>query len=63
MDLKKIQFVRDISNNDEVLTIFAITQATLAQARNGPYWRLELSDRTGSIGAKLGVRLLSSFLK
>lgn len=61
MDLKKIQFVRDISNNDEVLSIFAITQATLAQARNGPYWRLELSDMTGAIGAKAWSPLAQQF--
>ena len=61
MDLKKIQFVQNISNNDEVLSIFAITQATLAQARNGPYWRLELTDRTGSIGAKAWSPLAQQF--
>ena len=49
---KKI-FVQDLSLGMEFSEIFLLSQASQQQAKNGPYWRLEFKDSTGSIGAKI----------
>lgn len=59
--MQKIQFIRDISANDEVASIFAVTLAAQGQARNGPFWRLELADASGSVGAKVWSPLSQQF--
>lgn len=59
--MQKTQFVRDIEQNEEVRSLFAITMATQGQARNGPFWRLELSDASGSVGAKVWSPLSQQF--
>lgn len=45
--------VKDIVPNARVNGLFVIAEASLAQSRNGPYWRLVLSDATGRIDAKI----------
>lgn len=52
-DLQKTQFIKDIAPGDEIDTLFLLAQAVQAQARNGPFWRLELKDRTGTLEAKI----------
>ena len=42
--MKKNQFIKDIGFNDEVDSLFLLGAASLQQARNGPFWRLELKD-------------------
>lgn len=51
--MEKKQSVIDIKAHDEVYDVFLIASAQLHQARNGPFWRLELRDATGSIDAKI----------
>ncbi len=60
-DMQKTQFIQDISANEEVASIFAVAQASQGQARNGPFWRLELADATGSVGAKVWSPLSQQF--
>ena len=51
--MEKGVFVKDIVPNAEAAGIFAVAEASLAQSRNGPYWRLVLADASGSIEAKI----------
>ena len=51
--MKKNQFVKDIGPNDEVCGLFLLGAASLLQARNGPFWRLELKDCSGTLEAKI----------
>ncbi len=47
------QTVKDITPQGEVKSIFLVGASALLQARNGPYWKLELRDATGSVEAKI----------
>ncbi|MDL2267941.1 HD domain-containing protein [Desulfovibrio sp. OttesenSCG-928-G15] len=49
----KTLFVSDLSLGGEVSDIFILSIAQQGQAKNGPYWRLEFRDSTGSIGGKI----------
>ncbi len=51
--MDKIQFIADYANGDEVAALFLLAAAQQGQARNGPFWRLELRDATGSMEAKI----------
>ncbi len=51
--MAKTQFIADYTNGDEVATVFLLASAQQGQARNGPFWRLELRDATGSMEAKI----------
>lgn len=49
----KALFVGDLSFGDEVADVFILSAAQQGQARNGPYWRLEFRDASGSLGGKI----------
>lgn len=49
----KKNFIRNLKDGQPVSDIFAIAQAQRKEAKNGPYWQLTLSDRTGSIEARI----------
>lgn len=51
--LSKRLYVSDIALGVEVADIFLIASAQQGQARNGPYWRLEFRDASGSIHGKI----------
>jgi 3'-5' exoribonuclease len=51
--MKKIQYINEIVAGDEVRDLFLLAAASLQQARNGPFWRLELKDAGGSLEAKI----------
>jgi len=51
--MQKIQFIKDIGSNDDVHSLFLLGAAWLQQARNGPFWRLELKDASGTLEAKI----------
>lgn len=59
--MQQRQTIRDIKTNDEVHSVFVIGTASLQQSRNGPYWRLELRDATGSLEAKIWSPLSAAF--
>lgn len=49
----KSLFVSDIALGVEVADLFILSAAQQGQARNGPYWRLEFRDASGSISGKI----------
>lgn len=51
--MPKTQFIADFSVGDDVTTLFALGAASQGQARNGPFWKLELRDSSGSLEAKI----------
>ncbi|ABM28111.1 metal dependent phosphohydrolase [Nitratidesulfovibrio vulgaris DP4] len=53
MHMEKRQSIKDIEANGDVRGLFLLGAATLNQARNGPFWRLELRDATGTMEAKI----------
>lgn len=55
------QSITDIRANEEVQSTFLLGMASLQQSRNGPYWRLELRDATGSVEAKIWSPLSTSY--
>lgn len=54
-------FVSDLSLGAEVNDIFIIATAQQNQARNGPYWRIEFRDASGSIGGKIWSPLSQTY--
>ena len=61
MSDKKIQFIKDIAAGDEIDSLFLLSQANLSQARNGPFWRLELKDNSGALEAKIWSPMSQAF--
>lgn len=53
MNMDKTQFIADFSVGDDVAALFLIGNAQQGQARNGPFWKLELRDSSGSLEAKI----------
>jgi 3'-5' exoribonuclease len=50
---EKKTFVRDLSEGQNVATVFALAQAQRKEAKNGPYWQLSLADSSGQIEARI----------
>lgn len=59
--MEKNQYIRDIRANDDVDGLFLISAASLMQARNGPFWRLDLRDAGGTLPAKIWSPLSADF--
>ncbi len=51
--MEKHQFIEDLAPGMEVADLFLLSFAQQAQAKNGPYWRLEFRDAGGTIGGKI----------
>lgn len=51
--MEKTQFIKDISPGDEVHGLFLLSASSLREARNGPFWNLELKDSGGMLEAKI----------
>ncbi len=51
--MEKRQFIKDLSVGAEIDGVFLLGLAQQGQARNGPYWRLELRDASGALEAKI----------
>lgn len=49
----KQQWIEDIAPGDEVRSLFLLSAASQQQARNGPFWRLEIRDATGALEARI----------
>lgn len=49
----KTASVQSIKPGDAVYDVFLLAAASQLQARNGPFWRLELRDATGSLEARI----------
>ena len=55
------QKISAMAAGDEIRSVYLINQASLQQSRNGPYWRLEFKDASGSLEAKIWSPLSLSF--
>ncbi len=53
--------IRDIAPGDTIKTLLIVASAIQKQAKNGPFWTLELKDATGSIEARIWSPLSQSF--
>lgn len=51
--MKKLLLIKDLVSGSTITDVFLLTSATQGQAKNGPYWRLELRDASGSISGKV----------
>lgn len=60
MGYEKKLFIEDIVPSRSIREVFLLADATLRQARNGPYWSLRLQDATGSVEAKIWSPLSQS---
>lgn len=49
----KKNYVRDFAEGQTISDVFALSQTQRKEAKNGPYWQLSLTDRTGSIEARI----------
>ena len=49
----KQQWIDEIGAGDEVRGLFLLSAASQQQARNGPFWRLEVRDATGALEARI----------
>ena len=47
------QKISAVTVGDELSSVYVVSLASLQQSRNGPYWRLELRDASGSLEAKI----------
>ena len=45
--------VQDISVGDSLCSVFLISAANKSESKNGPFWRIELRDATGTLEAKI----------
>lgn len=61
MYMEKRQFIKDIAVNGDVNGLFLIASANQMQAKNGPFWRLEICDASGTLNAKIWSPLSASF--
>ena len=55
------QKISAMTAGDEIRSVYLINQASLQQSRNGPYWRLEFKDASGTLEAKIWSPLSLSF--
>ena len=47
------RWARDTASGDEIRALYLIGSASQLQAKNGPFWRLELKDATGSLEGRI----------
>lgn len=59
--MQQRQTIHSLRANEDVHSVFLIGAASLQQSRNGPYWRLELRDATGSVEAKIWSPLSNAY--
>ena len=51
--MEKTQWIRDIDAGDDVRSLFLVSAASQLQAKNGPFWKLELKDASGCLEARI----------
>ena len=59
---KKGHTIAEIAAGSEVRGLFLLGAASQQQARNGPFWRLELRDATGSLEARIWSPLSQQYV-
>ena len=55
------QKINAMTAGDDIRSVYLINQASLQQSRNGPYWRLEFKDASGTVEAKVWSPLSLSY--
>jgi len=55
------QKISAIAASDDIHSVYLINAASLQKSKNGPYWRLELKDASGTLEAKIWSPLSQSF--
>ena len=55
------QKINAMTAGDDIRSVYLINQASLQQSRNGPYWRLEFKDASGTVEAKIWSPLSLSY--
>ncbi|MBQ8664382.1 MAG: HDIG domain-containing protein, partial [Mailhella sp.] len=55
------QKISAIAASDEIHSVYLINAASLQKSKNGPYWRLEFKDASGTLEAKIWSPLSLSF--
>ena len=50
---EKRQLIRDLQPGSAVADLFVLAEAKQGQARNGPFWSLQLQDKSGRIEARI----------
>ena len=55
------QNINAMTAGDDIRSVYLINQASLQQSRNGPYWRLEFKDASGTVEAKIWSPLSLSY--
>ncbi len=61
MNIEKQLFIKDIKAGTEINGIFLLAQASQQQAKNGPFWRLEIKDNSGSLEARIWSPMAQNF--
>ena len=51
--MEKTQWIKDIDAGDDVRSLFLVSAASQLQAKNGPFWKLELKDASGCLEARI----------
>lgn len=51
--MEKTQWIKDLSPGDDIRAPFLVSAASLQQAKNGPFWRLEIKDASGTLEARI----------
>lgn len=45
--------IQEIAVGESVCSVFLVSAATKSESKNGPFWRIELKDATGTLEAKI----------
>jgi 3'-5' exoribonuclease len=59
--MEKKQFIRELTPGGTVDGLFLLASAQQKEARNGPYWRIEFRDASGSMESKIWSPLSQQF--
>lgn len=51
--MEKTQWIKDIAAGDEACSLFLVSAASQLQAKNGPFWKLEIKDASGALEARI----------
>ena len=55
------QWAKNVSSGDDVQGLYLVASASQLQAKNGPFWRLELKDASGVLEARVWAPLSLQF--
>ena len=55
------RWARDVASGEEIRALYLIGTASQLQAKNGPFWRLELKDASGTLEARIWNPLSQQF--